>query len=286
MSLSFIRGLVAAVNPCGFILLPTYLMYFLGVSGGAPGSQKASIARALKVSAAVSTGFLTVFLAIGFLSVPLRSTISANSKYFTGVIAVALIVLGVAMLFGYKPPFMTPQMDTGKKDQTVTSMFIYGVAYAVASIGCTIGLFLATVFSARPGETFFDSVGNMVAYGAGMAVLVSALTIGFAFANTGLLKFLRSSMQYIDKVAAAFVVLSGLYLAWYFYWVDLDNGGDPITDWAFARQADATAFLNDNWKVVGIVLSGVVAAAIAFVTFRKDDGEGELEMAPESESVS
>ncbi len=25
MSLSFIRGLVAAVNPCGFILLPTYL---------------------------------------------------------------------------------------------------------------------------------------------------------------------------------------------------------------------------------------------------------------------
>ena len=48
MSLSFIRGLVAAVNPCGFILLPTYLMYFLGVSGGAPGTQKASITRAKK----------------------------------------------------------------------------------------------------------------------------------------------------------------------------------------------------------------------------------------------
>ena len=31
MSLSFIRGLVAAVNPCGFILLPTYLMFFLGL---------------------------------------------------------------------------------------------------------------------------------------------------------------------------------------------------------------------------------------------------------------
>jgi len=285
VSLSFIRGLVAAVNPCGFILLPTYLMYFLGVSGGAPGTQKASLRRALKVSAAVSTGFLAVFLVIGFLSVPLRSTISSNSKYVTGFIAVALIVLGTAMLFGYKPPFMTPQIDSGKKDQTVKSMFIYGVAYAVASIGCTIGLFLATVFSAHPDETFVDSVSNMVAYGAGMALLVSALTVGFAFANTSLLKFLRSSMQYIDRVAAAFVVLSGLYLAWYFYWVDLDNGGDPITDWAFARQADATAFLNDNWKVVGIVLAATVTAAVAYVTFRQE-AEPEIEAPAESESVS
>jgi cytochrome c biogenesis protein CcdA len=286
MSLSFIRGLVAAVNPCGFILLPTYLMYFLGVSGGAPGTQKASITRALKVSAAVSSGFLAVFLAIGFLSVPLRSTISANSKYVTGFIAIGLIVLGTAMLFGYKLPFMTPQIESGKKDQTVKSMFVYGVAYAVASIGCTIGLFLATVFSTRPDETFIDSVANMIAYGAGMALLVSALTVGFAFANTTLLKFLRSAMQYVDKIAAAFVVLSGLYLAWYFYWVDLDNGGDPITDWAFARQADATAFLNDNWKVVGVVLGGVVVVAVAYVTFRKEDTNDELKVFSESESAS
>jgi cytochrome c biogenesis protein CcdA len=286
MSLSFIRGLVAAVNPCGFILLPTYLMYFLGVSGGAPGTQKASITRALKVSAAVSSGFLAVFLAIGFLSVPLRSTISANSKYVTGFIAIGLIVLGTAMLFGYKLPFMTPQIESGKKDQTVKSMFVYGVAYAVASIGCTIGLFLATVFSTRPDETFIDSVSNMIAYGAGMALLVSALTVGFAFANTTLLKFLRSAMQYVDKIAAAFVVLSGLYLAWYFYWVDLDNGGDPITDWAFARQADATAFLNDNWKVVGVVLGGVVVVAVAYVTFRKEDTNDELKVFSESESAS
>ena len=174
MSLSFIRGLVAAVNPCGFHppadlsdVLPRCVRW-------RPGTQKASITRALKVSAAVSSGFLAVFLAIGFLSVPLRSTISANSKYVTGFIAIGLIVLGTAMLFGYKLPFMTPQIDSGKKDQTVKSMFVYGVAYAVASIGCTIGLFLATVFSARPDETFIDSVANMVAYGAGMALLVSA----------------------------------------------------------------------------------------------------------------
>ncbi len=271
MSLSFIRGLVAAVNPCGFILLPTYLMYFLGVQGAAPGTQRASVRRALLVSAALSTGFLLVFFIAGLISYNFTSWINENSKYATGGIGVALVVLGAAMLFGYKLPFMTPQIKAGGKDRTVRSMFVFGVAYAVASIGCTIGLFIATVFSTTSREGVVQGVGNVVAYGAGMALLVSALTVALAFANTSLLKFLRSGLQYVDRIAAAFVVLSGLYLLWYFYWVDLREVGDPITDWAFERQADATTFLNDNWQTVGIVLAAVVVAAIAFVAIRKDD---------------
>ena len=27
---SFLLGIMAAVNPCGFVLLPTYLVYYLG----------------------------------------------------------------------------------------------------------------------------------------------------------------------------------------------------------------------------------------------------------------
>ena len=55
MSLSFIRGMVAAVNPCGFILLPTYLMYFLGMQGAMPGSQRATMRRAQGVDRGLST---------------------------------------------------------------------------------------------------------------------------------------------------------------------------------------------------------------------------------------
>ena len=43
MSLWFVAGMLAAVNPCGFVLLPTYLMYFLGLQGIAPGTQRATI---------------------------------------------------------------------------------------------------------------------------------------------------------------------------------------------------------------------------------------------------
>jgi cytochrome c-type biogenesis protein len=273
MSLSFIRGLVAAVNPCGFILLPTYLMYFLGLQGNMPGSQRASLRRALLVSAALSAGFLAVFLVAGVVSYNFTNWINENAKYATGAIGVGLLVLGIAMFFGYKLPFMTPTMDTGggTPEKTIRAMFVFGIAYAVASIGCTIGLFIATVFSTTTREGVAAGVGNVVAYGAGMALLVSALTVALAFANTSLLKFLRGGLKYVDRIAAGFVVLSGMYLIWYFYWVDIKEEGDPITDWALEQQAEATAFLSTNWQTVAIVLVIVVGAAAAYAFIKPAD---------------
>jgi cytochrome c-type biogenesis protein len=269
VSLSFIRGLVAAVNPCGFILLPTYLMYFLGIQGVQPGTQRATLRRALLVSVAVSAGFLSVFLVAGVISYNFTTWINENAKYATGGIGVALVLLGAAMLFGFELPFVTPRIDTGHKDRTIRSMFVYGIAYAVASIGCTIGLFIATVFSTTAREGVVQGVGNVVAYGAGMALLVSALTVSLAFANTGLLRLLRRGLAYVDKIAAAFVLLSGLYLLWYFYWVDLREEGDPITDWALERQAEATTFLDENWPTVAVVLLAIVGAAASYVLARR-----------------
>ena len=273
MSLSFIRGMVAAVNPCGFILLPTYLMYFLGLQGNMPGSQRASLRRALLVSAALSAGFISVFMVAGVISYNFTNWINENAKYATGAIGIGLLVLGVAMLFGYKLPFMTPTIDTGEgsPEKTIRAMFVFGIAYAVASIGCTIGLFIATVFSTTTREGVVAGVGNVVAYGAGMALLVSALTVALAFANTSLLKFLRGGLKYVDRIAAGFVVLSGMYLIWYFYWVDIKEEGDPITDWALEWQAEATAFLSTNWQTVAIVLMVVVGSAMAYVFIRPDD---------------
>jgi len=238
VSLSFIRGMVAAVNPCGFILLPTYLMYFLGLQGAMPGSQRATMRRAVIVSAAVSTGFLSVFLIAGVISYNFTSWINENAKYATGAIGVALLVLGVAMVFGYKLPFMTPRIDAGGDGprQTVGAMFVYGIAYAVASIGCTIGLFIATVFSTTRRDGLVSGVGNMLAYGAGMALLVSALTIALASANTGLLRlqaqataFLSDHWQIAGLVMAA-IVGGAMVYAWSRPNAAIDEPSTPAID--------------------------------------------------------
>ncbi|HWM21234.1 MAG TPA: cytochrome c biogenesis CcdA family protein [Ilumatobacteraceae bacterium] len=273
MGLSFLRGLAAAVNPCGFILLPTYLMYFLGLQGQHPGTQRASIRRGLVVSGAVSAGFLTVFLAVGLISVHFTQWINQNARYATVVIGVALIVLGVAMLFGYKLPISTPRLDAGGRERTVASMFVYGIAYAVASIGCSIGLFIATLFTRTRTDGVLSGIANFVAYGTGMALLVTALTITLAVANTGLLRVLRTGMRHVESIAAVFVVLSGLYLVYYFWVVDVNEDSAPITNRVEDLQNWIYVRLSNSWQTTALLLGAIVAAAIVFVVVRRDDGD-------------
>ena len=65
---AFSAGLVAAINPCGFALLPTYLAYFLGIDNEETSQRIGSdLGRAIKVGAALTAGFLTVFAIMGVL---------------------------------------------------------------------------------------------------------------------------------------------------------------------------------------------------------------------------
>lgn len=269
LSLSFIRGLIASINPCGFVLLPTYLMYFLGVSANDPQAQRAPISRALLVGTMVSAGFVAVFLAIGAATQYWTYTLLDNARYATLVIGLLFVVLGIAILFGFKLPIATPRVDIGERDQTLRTMFLYGVAYAVASIGCTLPLFIATLFQAGESQGYAAGVGNVLAYAAGMALVVLSLTLALATANLGFVRWLRSKMQYVEMVSGAFVFLSGLYLIWYYWRRDVRGDDDPLIDSVEDLQQDAQAWLNNNWQLAAWVLGGAVAIGAAYALFRE-----------------
>jgi cytochrome c biogenesis protein CcdA len=269
LSLSFIRGLVASINPCGFVLLPTYLMYFLGVSAANGEMQKAPIRKALYVGSMVSAGFLAVFFAIGAVTQFWTQTLLDNAKYATLVIGIAFVILGAAMLFGFKLPIGTMQLQTGERDRTLRSMFLYGVAYAVASLGCTLPLFMTTLFQTGRSKGYWAGVANVVMYALGMAVVVISLTVALAAANQGFVRWLKSKMQYVEMVSGAFVLLSGAYLLWYFYWVDVREESDPITDAVDRLQQRVKNWLDGNWQIVALVLGGVIVAGIAYAMMRE-----------------
>jgi cytochrome c-type biogenesis protein len=269
LGLAYARGMVASVNPCGFVLLPTYLLYFLGVeASGTSTDQRASVRRALLVGASVSTGFVTVFLVIGSIAEFIDRWVIRNSKYATGVIGLVFVALGIAILAGYRPRFATPHLDAGGRTRSVGSMFVYGVAYAVASLGCTMPLFLPAVFGAGRREGIATGVSSAALYGFGMSLVVVALTVSLALANQLLLRVLRAAMRYVDLLAAAFLLLSGLYLLYYFVVVDVQGNRSSITDSLDRWQRRLSADLSSNWEVAAVVLTVVVAAAVVYVARR------------------
>ena len=260
---SFMLGMLAAVNPCGFVLLPAYLLYFLGIDGDNQVATRAPLQRALRVSAAVSAGFLVVFLVVGSISRLFTQWIELNAKYAGFVIGLVLVGLGISMLFGWKPSFAT-SIPGAKKDHSTRAMFVFGVGYAIASIGCTIGLLTTAILGSISTNGFASGVISIVMYGLGMSLLVTALTVTLAAAKTGLSKMLKRSLRYIDKVAAGFIAVTGVYLTWYWYGAisersSLGNVVSNVENWQnsvslWIQQIGATRLALIFAAVIGVAL--------------------------------
>src|ERR687897_2979182 len=266
--------MVATVNPCGFAMLPAYLAYFLGVDDRDAAVPRATVATALRVAAAVAAGFLAVFALAG-LAVELTSLpVYENVPWISIVIGAALFVLGVAMLWGFELVVRLPKLDRGGRERTVRSMFVFGVSYAIASIGCTLPLFLTAVSGTINRESVADGLLVFGIYAVGMTLVLTGLTVAMALARTSVVRFLRRVQPYIGRVAGGLVALAGAYVA-YYGWLEVRgaraSGGvipsssitDVVTGWSY----DVSDWIQRTGSVRIAVTVGVVLAALILAVY-------------------
>jgi cytochrome c biogenesis protein CcdA len=275
-SYSFLAGVLAAVNPCGFVLLPAYLVYFLGLDSGdtdGPDTRRASLVRALTVSASVSGGFIAVFLVVGAITRLFTRVIQDNAKYVAFGIGFLFVGAGIAMLAGWKPAFTVGGV-TVRRDRTVRAMFLYGTAYAIASIGCTLPLLTSVIFGSFSRHGTVSGILSVALYGAGMAMLVSALTVSTAFARNGLLAVSRAVMRHLHRVSAVLVTLTGAYLILYWWGPVTDSlGSGPVTSTVDQWQSELVTVINDlGAGVVATILVGILFVTVAVIDLTKRRG--------------
>jgi cytochrome c biogenesis protein CcdA len=265
---SFILGIMAAVNPCGFVLLPTYLVYYLGTELNRQDENKTTtLRRGLSVGIAVSSGFIGLFLVVGIISRAFTTVIRDNAKYAALVIGIGLVAMGIAMLFGWKLPIAQPDVSVQRK-RTTWNMFLFGIVYAIASIGCTIGLLISVILGSINRHGFISGVISIVLYGLGMGMLVTSLTVALAFARVGLVPTIKKSFKWFDKVSAVLVVLTGLYLSWYWLGAITDRGTDGVTSRVERWQTSVVQFLQDA-GVYRLLIVFCVIIATAGVVIRR-----------------
>ena len=259
---SFILGVLAAVNPCGFVLLPTYLIFFLGTREEPNLDTSERLRRALVVSSGISIGFLAIFFVIGVISRLFTQWIEMNAKYASLAIGIVLVVGGARMLTGWTPKFALPEIG-GVQTKTFRATVIYGVAYAVASIGCTIGFLTTAVFGSIALHGFVSGVLSILLYGLGMAMLVTALTVSLAFAKTGIVVIIKNRLNLIQRLGAILVTLTGIYLVFYWYAAISETRSASFVTKIERWQTKVASFLQQQGAVrMAVVLTVVVIAAI------------------------
>lgn len=273
LALAFTAGLVATVNPCGFAMLPAYLSYFVGLEDGTDAAD-AGVARALAVGGTVSAGFVLVFAVVGTIVRAVTASVMDIVPWLGLVVGVAVLGLGIAMLAGFTLTVALPKLDRGGRHRTLTSMFVFGVSYAVASLSCTLPLFLSLVAGTFTRESFAAGVMTFLAYALGMSLVLTALTVALALAKHSLVRTLRRALPYIDRISGALLVIAGAYITYYWAYALLADPGTRAGSGPIRFVEDLSGRVATNVQSVGglrigLVLGAVVLAALGTVLWRR-----------------
>jgi cytochrome c biogenesis protein CcdA len=228
VGLAFGAGLVAALNPCGFAMLPAYLA--LVVRGENVG-RRAAVGRAVTATAAMAAGFLTVFGGFGVLTVAAASTVQRYLPYVTVVIGIVLVALGIWLLAGREITVLRGVARGARWAPTARlgSMFAYGISYAVASLSCTVGPFLAVTAAGLRGGSVLGGVSVYVAYAGGFTLVVGVLAVAAALASSAAVDRMRRIVPYVNRISGALLLIVGVYVGYYgLYEIRLFTGnGNP-----------------------------------------------------------
>jgi len=288
IALAFTAGMVASVNPCGFAMLPAYVSYFVGTEGDTPLSAPRRAQRALLTAGVVSIGFLLVFGVVGaVVTVGIRSVIDYVPWISIGIGAV-LVALGIAMLFGYRLKIVMPQVERGGDSRRVKSIFLFGISYAIASLSCTLPVFLAIVSGTVTRTNFASGMAAFVAYAAGMSVILFTLTLAVAAANQAVVGALRRASHYVDRAAGVLLIIAGTYIVYYWTWFKVTDVASTTGDGPIRVVTDlstsATRFIAANQTSIVVVFFVMIAAALALVFSGRSRQTGHEQMEQPTES--
>ena len=110
LALALAAGMLAAVNPCGFALLPAYLSFLIAGDGGGRG---AAVLRALGTTAAMTTGFVLVFGLFGLVVAPVAGSVQRHLPWVTIGVGLLLVGLGGWLLAGRLLPGLGVAVSRG-----------------------------------------------------------------------------------------------------------------------------------------------------------------------------
>ena len=232
LGFAFSAGMVSAVNPCGFAMLPAYLGLFLGDDHGGGGDEGASgaergpaarLQRAVLVGSTMTAGFVLMFALVG---VPIGLGARGLVDFFPWVglgIGVLLAVTGAYLLSGGKL-YTTLAMRLSERfggtgGSGIRSYFTFGLGYGTASLSCTLPIFLAVIGGTFTAGTFLDSVLQFLLYGLGMGTVILALTIGMAVFKGALVGQLRKMLPYVGTISAVMLLVAGAFIV--YYWLTI-----------------------------------------------------------------
>ena len=270
LSLAAITGALSVLNPCGFPLLPAFLSFYVGTDNSRLPSAASRVAQGLQIGLLVTAGFLGVFTLIG-LPITLGANAVARLIPWVGLAVGALLVIVGATALAGKSVRLTHAPGAHRDGRSRAAVVVFGAGYGLASLGCTLPLFLTLVAASLTSDGTASSVVVFASFGAGMGVVMMALAVTAAFARHGLTRVLRTALPWLSRASGAMLLIAGSYLSYYWWRIKYGRtstlSSDPVVGRVLRFTAEVQRWAHERGGV--ILTAAAVVVAVAVIAWRR-----------------
>lgn len=209
-------GAFATLNPCGFALLPAYLSYLVGHADSAPVPRQ--LVRSSLAGMSMTAGVMAVFLVVGVIISGLGTALARFIPWLG--LAVGGVVAGTGLVMLVRPS-VNPSLPVARwadrfGRRTGAFTFVaFGAGYGLASLGCTLPVFLVVTAQALAAGGFLPGIIVFLAYALGMGAVLLALSLTTGAGSGLLVRYLRQLVPTIRWIGAGGMVAAGGYLIYY-----------------------------------------------------------------------
>jgi cytochrome c-type biogenesis protein len=230
---AFGAGMVTTVSPCGIAMLPAYVSIYLGAEEGdfrARSSLRRGT-RALTMSGVVTLGFVVLFGVAGAILSLGGQFLFTFIPWLAVLIGVALFLLGIYLLIGGNvytnlPARLVSRLNINRRSG-IKGFLIFGIAYGIAALSCTMPVFLAVVASVLTTKGIASGLLQFVSYAMGMGFVITIVTLSSALFKESVSRWLHRLVPLVTRFSGLLLIFAGGYIL--FFWFKV---GD-ILNWTF-----------------------------------------------------
>ncbi|MFU8811576.1 MAG: cytochrome c biogenesis CcdA family protein [Balneolaceae bacterium] len=211
---SFLQGIMAFLAPCAVALLPGYIAAYISRNAQSDPGLVVRLGRGLKLAMLSIVGILAIYSVAGVLIVVASQLLKDYMKWITIGMGIVLIFLGILMVAGKNVSFSFNVNNPTNKSETVEAL-VFGAAYAIGALGCLFPLFLVVATQAMAAPTAWEGSTYLLAYFAGMSMMMIGAILLSTFAKEFLMKYLRKILPHMELATGILLILAGGYVIYY-----------------------------------------------------------------------
>ena len=278
--LAMLAGALATLNPCGFAMLAAFLSFYVGADEHVLPRASTRAMQGVLVGLLVAAGFLTVFAVLGLPVVLGLGQISTAVPWIGLAIGVVMAGVAVATLSGRSLSLAVRRPHGDTRRRRASAMYLFGVGYGLASLGCTMPVFLVVIGASLATTSPLATVVVFAAYAAGMALVLMALAVSAALLRDGLTRLLKRTLPHMRWLNGGLLLLASGYLIYYWGSVlfrSTDSvASDGLIDTANTITAAVTGWISSGggrWVLLAAAIAVGAAIIVGLRQWARADAE-------------